>query len=369
MKDGWYRIADIDSIDSPALVLYGERIRHNIALALQMTGDAARLRPHIKTHKTAEVVRLMMAAGITKFKCATIAEAELPGLCGARDVLLAYQPVGPKLQRFLSLIKKFPQTRYACLVDNEASAKDMAEAAQHASTNLQVFIDLNAGMNRTGVEPENALALYAHCSKLPALEVVGIHAYDGQVNDTDLFMRSLRADAVFNKADSLRKQIRQHNKKEMTIVIGGSPTFPLHAQRKDVECSPGTFVYWDKSYADAFPDMDFLPAALVISRVVSVLPEGRICVDLGHKSIAAENPIDRRVFFLNCPETKFLGQSEEHLVIEVAEGHTLRVGDVLYGMPFHVCPTVALYDMAVVVENGKATGAWKVAARDRRITI
>src|SRR5690349_16091307 len=99
--DDWYEISDIDELDSPALVFYPERIRENIRVLKTMINDVGRLRPHVKTHKTREAAQLMMEAGISKFKCATIAEAEMLGMVKAPDVLLAYQPVGPKINRLI----------------------------------------------------------------------------------------------------------------------------------------------------------------------------------------------------------------------------------------------------------------------------
>ena len=136
-----------------------------------------------------------------------------------------------------------------------------------------------------------------------------------------------------------------------------------------MECSPGTFVYWDRSYEQTFPDLPFIPAVLVVSRVVSVLNETTLCLDLGHKSIAAENPLTRRIYFLNASEAEPISQSEEHLVIHTAMPHKRKVGDVLYGMPFHVCPTCALYEEAYVVEDNRVKEAWKMTARDRKILL
>ena len=118
MTGDWYCIEDIDKIDSPALVVYRERVLENISTLISMVDDVKRLRPHVKTHKTKEVAELIMSAGIDKYKCATIAEAEMLGMAAATDVLLAYQPTGPKLKRFIELIKKFPSTKYSCLIDN-----------------------------------------------------------------------------------------------------------------------------------------------------------------------------------------------------------------------------------------------------------
>src|ERR1700741_5200154 len=102
-KNKWWLISNIDETDSPALVIYPDRVKKNIDLLISMTGDVNRLRPHVKTHKTSEAALLQMEAGIKKFKCATIAEAEMLAGIKAADILLAYQPVGPKISRLISL--------------------------------------------------------------------------------------------------------------------------------------------------------------------------------------------------------------------------------------------------------------------------
>ena len=93
----------------------------------------------------------------------------------------------------------------------------------------------------------------------------------------------------------------------------------------------------------------------------------KICLDLGHKSVAAENPVTHRVFFPDAPELIPLSQSEEHLVLEAGTGHSWKIGDVLYGIPFHVCPTVALYERTYTIENQQITGEWRTLARDKKI--
>ena len=183
----WFEIRNIEDIDSPALVVYPERVKENIRIIKTMIDDVRRLRPHIKTHKTKEVTLLLLDAGITKFKCATIAEAELLGSCGAPDVLLAYQPVGPKIGRFINLIKTFSSTKFSCLVDNLSSAKNLSFAAVNAEITIHVFIDLNAGMNRTGIIPgEKAVELYETAAKLRGVEVWGFHIYDVHIRLAEL---------------------------------------------------------------------------------------------------------------------------------------------------------------------------------------
>ena len=187
--DDWYVISNVDRIDSPALAFYPDRISGNIELAKRIIGDTNRLRPHVKTNKAAEVSRMLLDAGIRKFKCATIAEAEMLGHMNAPDVLLAYQPVGPKISRLLDLIKAYPATHYSCLVDQAENARAISALCEAGNITLDVFIDLNVGMNRTGVLPERAEALVDAILPLKSLQIIGLHGYDGHIHDAELSVR------------------------------------------------------------------------------------------------------------------------------------------------------------------------------------
>lgn len=365
----WFTINNIEEIDTPALVVYPERVVQNIRNAINMIDDVWRLRPHVKTNKTLEATELMLQAGITKFKCATIAEAEMLGMAQAPDVLLAYQPQGPKILRLIALIKKYSATRYSCLVDNAESANNLSNAALQNKIVLPVFIDVNVGMNRTGIEPDQCLKLYKHCASLPGINLVGLHAYDGHLHQPDFKVRSQVCNEAFSKVEELAANISKAGLANPIIVAGGSPTFPIHAKRKQIECSPGTFIFWDKGYELTCAEQPFVPAALVISRIISQPNPTTICLDLGHKSIASESELHKRVYFLNAPDFVFKGHSEEHLVVSVPEGHTYKIGDVFYGVPYHICPTVALYDSALIANEHMCKGEWKIIARDRKITI
>ncbi|WP_026770323.1 D-TA family PLP-dependent enzyme [Asinibacterium sp. OR53] len=359
-------LADVTGIDSPALLVYPDIVRDNIRVAKEMIGDVNRLRPHVKTNKTAEVNQLMLDAGITKFKCATIAEAEMLGNLHAPDVLLAYQPIGPKITRLIALSKAYPATIFSCLIDNQASAVELSRAAQENNIIIRVFIDLNTGMNRTGIQPQEAAGLIKYAKELKGIQIVGLHAYDGHIRDTDLATRQMKSDAAFALVQTLKEQVNPLFDHPLTIVAGGSPTYPTHVKRSGVECSPGTFIFWDWNYKHHAPEQPFEYGAILITRVVSVIDAVTVCVDLGHKSVAAENPLPR-VHFLNAPEATPVGQSEEHLVLRVPDSAQYSIGTVLYGVPVHICPTVALYERVHVIEDGKKVGEWKVIARDRFI--
>lgn len=367
--DTLYKIENINELDSPALAVYPDRIKENIRILQQFVPDALQLRPHVKTNKTPEVCQLMMDAGIRKFKCATIAEGEMLASIGAPDVLLAYQPVGPRGVRFVQLIKKFPATQFACLLDNEATAKELSNVALANNLTLRVFIDLNVGMSRTGVLPENALTLFQYCQSLKGLNPVGLHAYDGHHRDADLAVRTKGCDEGFLRVSGLQQAIQSQTGVQCTIVTSGNTTISIHSKRKNIEFSPGTFIFWDYGYHKQFAEQPFVFAALLITRIISKPDEETLCIDLGHKAVASENPLENRVYFLNAPELKAFGHSEEHLILKAPKGNTYKVGDVLYGVPFHICPTVALHETLAVVENNRVTKTWHVVARKRKITI
>jgi D-threonine aldolase len=369
MSDRWYEVGNVDDVPSPALLIYADRVEENVRRMISIIGDVNRLRPHIKTHKMPELVRLHLERGITKFKCATIAEAEMAAAQGAEDVLLAYQPVGPNIDRFMDLVAHFSSVRFSCVTDNTETIRALSNAAEHAGATVEVLLDLDIGQHRTGVEPgPQAFELYRLVAASPSLKAGGLHAYDGHISDSDVEKRKAACETAFAPVEVLRRKLERENLPVPRVVTCGTPTFPMHARRENVECSPGTCVLWDAGYARKLPDLDFLPAAVLLTRVVSKPTATRLCLDLGHKAVASEMPHPRVVFFDLNDSTPVI-HSEEHLVIETPQAGSFAVGDCFYGIPWHVCPTVALHSEAVVVRNARAEEKWKVAARVRTLTI
>jgi D-serine deaminase-like pyridoxal phosphate-dependent protein len=365
----WYSVANVSEIPSPSLLIYPDRVEENIRRMIHMAGGVDRLRPHMKTNKLPEVIRMHLDQGITKFKCATIAEAEMIANGGAPDILLGYQPVGPNVHRFVQLVTTFPQTRFSALVDDESTIEALSAAAVQAGVTLRLLLDVDCGMHRTGITPgPKGEELYRLMSTSPGLSAAGLHAYDGHIRDLDPVARKHACDAAFASVQTLRDDLVRAGLCVPTLVVGGTPTFPVHAGRPGVECSPGTTVFWDLGSRMTLPDLDFLPAVLVLTRVISRPATNFVCLDLGHKAVASEMP-HPRVELLDVPETRAVGHSEEHLVLETDRPGEFAVGSVLYGMPWHICPTVALHNEAVVIRNGRAEERWQVVGRARRITI
>jgi len=368
---GWFTLTNAEAIPSPALLLFTERIESNLQEMLRIAGGPERLRPHIKTHKLPELLQRQVQLGITKFKCATIAEAEMAAANGARDVLLAYQPIGPNVGRLLKLAARFKTVKFSCLADDARVLGELSAEADRAGIQLEVLLDLDVGQHRTGIAPDDhAVELYRLLASLPALKPGGLHAYDGHLHDPDLGARTAACEAAFALVETLRLKLARAGLPVPRVVAGGSPTFPIHARRDDpaIELSPGTTVFWDAGYAKKLPDLNFLPAAVLLTRVVSKPAPNRLCLDLGHKAVAAEMP-HPRVVFLNLPDATPVMHSEEHLAVETPHAAGFAVGDVIYGLPWHVCPTVALHEEVWVVEQHTAASRWRVTARTRRLSV
>jgi D-serine deaminase-like pyridoxal phosphate-dependent protein len=364
-----YEIKNADQEDSPFLAVYLENIKENIATLNEFFSDQSRIRPHVKTHKCPQIVEMLLNSGITKFKCSTIAEAEMLALAGAIDIMLAYQPVGRKIDRFLNMIKTYPLCSFSCLLDNESSAKVLASSATNASLEVGVWIDLNNGMNRTGVSlGEDGVELFCLCSRLNGLDVIGLHCYDGQLTDQNSDFRLKKAEAGFKKVEEFASCLVNMGFNYPRIVAGSTPTIQFYAQRQNVECSPGTFIYWDEHYKTLYPELKFKNAALVVSRVISKPTSTTICLDLGYKAISSEGPLNKRVnlFELNSPDA--ILHSEEHLLISLNNA-VPEVGATIYGMPYHIGRTINLYDKCAVVENDIIVEHWDHTARPRSISL
>ena len=372
IPEGPYRLADTDRLDTPALVWYLPVIRENIRKTLETAGGPERLWPHIKTYKSEDMIRLLLSFGIRRFKCATVAEAEMCLAAGAEAVILAYPAVGPMQDRLIALQRAFPDRAVFAIGDDAATLRAQSSKAAAAGVTLQLLMDLNSGMTRTGVRPEDAEKLYTEISRYPGLRVAGFHVYDGHHHERDLAERKARVAEEMRGVYALREKLAERGLRQPLIVAGGTPTFPCHAaDPENPWLSPGTCFLHDAGYASAFPDMPFQIGAMVLTRVISHPASDLFTTDLGNKAVAADPGVPRAVLcgYETC-ETVL--QNEEHWVLRVPSGSGLvrpEIGTVLYAAPMHVCPTTILYPSALIAEEGRITGSWRITARDRKLTI
>lgn len=374
---GWdsrYQVRGFEDVMTPALVVYPEFIASNIEQTVALLGgDADRWRVHIKTAKLGYTLRMMVERGICNFKCATTLELLVACECGAADVLAAYPMVGANARRLREISEQFPQVRISVLVENEEQAR------QWRGSRLGVFIDINSGMNRTGIEEAHAEAVcdLARATGEEGLEFRGLHYYDGHLRSTDEIERTKTAHQGYERLLEIARQVERSGIRVPEVITAGTPTLPCAASFAGFRnasfvhrISPGTVVYADASMLEQLPEKyGYRPAVLVMTRVVSHPREGIVTCDAGHKTVSADSGVPTCVV-VGHSELTPLSPSEEHLPVQVAAGQAgPRVGEVLFLLPRHICPTVNNFDHALVARNGAIEAVEEVSARGRETPL
>jgi D-serine deaminase-like pyridoxal phosphate-dependent protein len=368
-----YLLKDPSQVYSPSLLFYKAIIARNIKAMVDRVGSPLRLRPHVKTHKTREIVRMERDAGITKQKCATIAEAEMLAQCHVPDILLSYPMIGPNCERFARLAKKYPLCHFSVIADSAIGLEQLSAAISRSGLEIEVLLDIDVGQHRTGVAagPE-ARKLYEMIDRLPGLVPGGFHVYDGHNHQHPPEERKAAVEKLLEPVLQMRTECVKSGLPVLRMVFGGTPTFPVFATLEiaGAECSPGTCVLNDNNYGQWFQDLkEFTPAALLLTRVISRPTPTRVTFDLGYKAVASDPPAGKRCVLLNVRDAVAVLHNEEHFVVETPDAERFKPGDVAYAMPSHVCPTSALHQFANVVEDGVVVDRWEIAARDRVLTV
>ncbi|MDX1389236.1 MAG: alanine racemase [Acidobacteriota bacterium] len=365
-----YRVAGVDRVRTPALAVYPEIVDSNLSITLGLVGENAdRLRPHVKTSKLAATMRRMLERGIRHFKCATT--LELATLCelGAADVLVAYPVVGANAERVRELAARFPETRISVLVES------VDELRQWVGGDIGIFVDVNPGMDRTGIEQHRGRDIADLAFRIGDAGLVfrGLHYYDGHLASLEPAVREATAHGGYDRLLELVDEVQGPRTPVGEIVTAGTPALPASVSYTGfapLACvhrvSPGTVVYGDcASAAQLSPAYGYRPAALVLSTVVSHPTAGVVTCDAGHKSVSADAGVPTCVV-AGRPDLEPLEPSEEHLPIRVRSGATApAIGETLYLVPRHVCPTVNNFDHALLVVGGAVDEVVPVTARGR----
>ncbi|GIT28981.1 MAG: threonine aldolase [Planctomycetaceae bacterium] len=339
------------------MLVFRDRLLANIDAMIAIAGDPSRLRPHCKTHKTREVVKLQIERGILKHKCATFAEAEMLAEAGcgtsawpttwSARTSIAPSPFAAPTPTSPSQPPPTTPTRSG----NPGNA--MAAAGQQ----IAVLLDIDTGQHRTGVGVgDEAGALYRLISDTDGLAPGGFHVYDGHQHQEDRGERREAVDAEFNRVVAFRDGLVADGLAVPRMVAGARRRFPDLRREvgSDDRTQPGHLRLQRRRIRHYFPDMDFPPAAAVLTRVVSRPTSDRITLDLGTRPSPATPPWENAS--LPRPARRRTGvQNEEHLVCRpTAPG--LSPGDILVGIPWHVCPTSALHG-----RSSSSRGNWSIA--------
>ncbi len=354
---------------SPALVVHLDLVRANVARVLELLGGAPeRWRPHVKTTKTPAIWRELTRAGVRHFKCATAREAEYLAQhleaeeVEGGDVLLAYPRLGPELAHLGELAAAHPRVTFSVVSE---STEHLAEVPPSVS----VFLDVNPGMNRTGVPLSDRAALVS-LAQAAGERLRGLHVYDGQRHEPDQRERKRLTLACYDEVGELLDELFALGLPVGEVITAGTPAFLGACGYRGFErhaglvhrLSPGTVVLHDGRSQQETPELGLVPAAVVFTRVVSHPAPGLVTCDAGSKSVAAEagDPI---AWVLGYPGLVAQPPSEEHLPLRVESGDAPPRGAELYLVPRHVCPTVNLAEACLLVDSGEVLGSAPIAAR------
>jgi len=372
--DERFRVENAEDVMTPALLLYPDAVAANIdAIVKSLSGDASRWRAHVKTAKLAFTMRMLVERGVANFKCATTLELLVACESGANDVLVAYPVVGANARRVREIADAFPNVRVSILAENET------QALQWRGSRVGIFLDINPGMDRTGGEQDRHSEIVAlvQAIKNSSLDFRGLHYYDGHFGNFTELERNAAAHEGYKHLLAVVTAVEQSGSAVNEVITAGTPTFLASASFSGFRggkfvhrTSPGTVVYNDATSLAQLPaSLGLQPAVLVMTRVVSHPHAGRITCDAGHKSVSADAGLPTCVV-AGHPELIPLGPSEEHLPMAVADGAAARkIGDILYLLPRHVCPTVNNFDVALIVRNHQVESSEKVSARGRETPV
>lgn len=359
-----YEIRDADEVLTPALLVYPELVDANIRATLKMLGDDPnRWQPHIKTAKLNATVRRLLEHGVQNFKCSTTLELLMACQAGAHSALLAYPVVGANARRTLEIAERFPATGVSVLVESAE------QVSIWRGREMGVFVDINPGMDRTGIGQEHVEKII-HVARSAGEQFRGLHYYDGHMSHFEGAERGVRAREGYDRLVSIVSALEAAGIDVDEVITSGTPAAPLAAEYPGFvhapfvhRISPGTVVYNDMTSLEQLPELGYMPAAVVLATVVSHPKPGYVTCDAGHKSVSADAGVPT-CFVIGHPGFKPLKPSEEHLPVECAsEGDTPAIGDKLYLIPRHVCPTVNNFDDALMIEKGRICAVERVTAR------
>lgn len=364
-----YVVSEIDEVLTPALIVYPDAVASNIAQTLRLLGgDANRWRVHIKTAKLGYTLHMLVERGVKNFKCATTLELLIACQSGAEDVLVAYPVMAANARRVREIADQHRGVRISVLAENAEQIR------QWRDSRVGIFIDINSGMNRTGVEQSDAgkVVRLAQTIQDEGVEFRGLHYYDGQYGGLAEPERTAAAHAGYDRLLELVVEIERSGLRVAEVVTAGTPTFPCSLAYEGFRqggfihrFSPGTVVYQDATSLAQLPrEYGYMPAVLVVTRVVSRPREGIVTCDAGHKAVSADAGVPTCVV-VGHPELSPLGPSEEHLPMKSAPLPGPALGEELYLLPRHVCPTVNNFDCALLVRDGQVEAVEKVSARGR----
>ncbi len=353
-----------NKVSTPALIVDYEILQKNIKYMAKFAAECGvKLRPHIKTHKCPKIAHMQLEAGAEGVCVAKVSEAEVFAASGIKDILIANEIISPeKIQRLLNL-NKYTKTMVA--VDSKKNVEDLNKFAGKNKVILEVLIDINVGLNRTGLLPgAPALELAQLIAQSPQLRLCGLQAYEGQLTYIKNFEQKEEQAKVIMKTVVETKELIENNGISCeTISAGGSGTFMITGKYSGItEIQPGTYVFNDHHINSFVPDLEI---ALTVLTTVNNMPAKEIVtLDMGSKSISSD--MGMPLFKGYGKSMKVLALTEEHCQCTYGPSCKFKLGEKIEAIPAHVCTTVNLYDYFYVIKDGELIGKWDILARGMR---
>ena len=359
----------ISQLDTPCLLVDLDRLESNLGrMAAAARSAELKLRPHTKTHKTPQIAQLQLARGAAGITVAKVGEAEVMAEVGIEDIFIAHQIVGqPKIERLLKVARR---ARIAVGVDSVAMAAPLSMAFAAAGMRLSVLIEVDVGLHRCGVQPDDVQDLARRINALPGLNLVGLFTYPGQVyaarNDNEI--AGIAAHEARTMAE-VAQRIAPIADVAERISGGSTPTARhYHLECGLTEIRPGTYVFNDRTQIDRWSATPADCALTVLATVVSTPEAGRAVLDAGSKALSSDlAPESKGYGMLKEDNAAVLVKlNEEHGFLDLSEAAIkLRVGDKVEVIPNHCCVVCNLYDEMVVTRRGEVVDTWPIAGRGK----
>jgi D-serine deaminase-like pyridoxal phosphate-dependent protein len=356
----------LEEIDTPALIVDLDALEGNIArMAQAMEKSPARLRPHAKSHKCAEIAKRQIAAGAVGVCAQKVSEAEALVAGGVADVLVTNEIVGA--QKVARLARLAREAKVAVLADDARNVAELDAAARAGRTRVDVLVEIDVGAHRCGIEPgAPAAALAKRVADCKNLRFAGLHAYHGAAQH--LRSASGRRDAIAAAAEHAlltKTMIEKSGIGCETVSGAGTGTFLLEgASRVFNEIQPGSYVFMDADYNRNEWERDwprFEQSLFVLATVMSVPAADRAVVDAGLKASSVDSGMPQ---VYERPGVEYAKASDEHGVLRITNGvKAPALGEKLLLVPGHCDPTVNLYDWLVGLRKGKVEALWPITAR------
>ncbi len=351
-----------ENVSTPALVIdYNKLVKNIETMANFAKENKVYLRPHVKTHKCPKIGQMQLEAGANGICVATIGEAEVFADNGFDDILIANEVV--EINKMRRLIEINNKNLVRVCVDSQKNVKDLSELANKSNIKIEVLLDIDVGLGRTGVKSgEPALELANIIKKTPNLELVGLMGYEGHLtyltdfenkkNQTELCMKML-----VDMSDLLNKNGFEIN----YITAAGSGTYMIAGKYPGItEIQPGTYPFFDEHMSKCVPDFEI--ALTILATINNQTGKRNFTLDMGSKACSTA---DGKPIFKDYRKSKMTLLTEEHGQFKAGKDDSFEIGQKVELIPGHVCPTVNLYDFFNVIKDDKLIDKWEISARGK----